>query len=71
MIFEIKFTERSKIELFEAYEYYESRQIGLGNRFATLNSFPFLIIYKEYLKSKEIIIYSVFHTSKNPTTYPK
>ena len=35
-----------------------------GFRQAPLKVFPFLIIYK--IKKNQILVYSVFHTSKNP-----
>jgi len=35
-----------------------------GFRQAPLKIFPFLIIYK--VKKNQILIYSIFHTSKNP-----
>lgn len=85
--------DKATFEIQEAFDYYEDKSIGLGERFiksvedyfekiknnpkqfqvkreeireAYLQKFPFVIIYQ--IVEKIIIIYSVFHTSRNPST---
>lgn len=77
----------------KSYDYYESKSLGLGERFlltveeyfeiiknnpkqfqvkreeireAYLQKFPFIIVYQ--IIKDTIIVYSVFHTSRNPST---
>jgi len=83
---------KAQKEILEAWEWYEDKQSGLGDRFkqflfrkiesisenpsyyplkgkyheALVDDFPFLIIYKIVGQTKEILIISVFHTSRHP-----
>jgi len=77
----------------DAFEYYESKQTGLGEKFKVelnngieslrtnpehnrrikseirqclLGKFPYVVVYEILKDKKNIIIYSVFHTSRNP-----
>lgn len=77
----IEFSQKSKIELIDVWEWYESRQKGLGDQFiyevekkiVTIIKYPkrFPIrtqSFRETLISKfpYIIISHVFHGSRNP-----
>jgi len=37
-------------------------------REAPIRIFPYLIIYKAYTRKKEIAVYAIFHSSRNPKT---
>ena len=91
----IIFSLQAENSFISAYEYYESKQYGLAERFvheieefleiiasnpllfpskkfdfreASLNVFPFLIIYQ--LRGETIRILDVFHTSQHPDKKP-
>ena len=91
-LFSIQFTSLAKEEYIAAFQYYESKQIGLGKqleleldlmitqlsknpllyqqkyktyREALLKKFPYFLVYE--IIEKQVIIYSFFHTSRNPT----
>lgn len=93
MAFQLLFHPLADKEFSAAYQWYEGRLEGLGERFAEaveerLNqiarspllhpkkknnfraakaqTFPYLIIYKVYNKKKVILIYAIYHTSRNP-----
>jgi plasmid stabilization system protein ParE len=95
MKYELIIKEEANLEIIESYLYYESKSIGLGDKFlnqlelyfdriqknpkhyqiktksfreAYIKKFPFLIIY-EIIK-KQVVIYAVFHTHRNPETKP-
>jgi len=92
MVYKIRLISKARKELSEAREWYEEKQLGLGDRFVeevfnktervqnnplhyplkngfrevSIDSFPFLIVYK-ILKTKELIyITSIFHMSRHP-----
>ena len=88
MILEI--TEEAKDDISDAYNWYESQKIALGDEFInqfklvcktiikapegfrkvrgyhqiSLKQFPFVVLYQ--LIDDKIIVYAVFHTSRNP-----
>lgn len=93
MSYNIFFLPKARQELLKAWEWYEDRQSGLGDRFKEIvfdqlkiigsnperhpekkknyreigiSVFPYLIIYKIKKRSKEVIVVSIFHTSRNP-----
>ena len=95
MKYELIVKEEANLEIIESYLFYESKSIGLGERFldnldfyfdriqnfpehyqikrkpyreAFVTKFPFVIIYE--ISEKGIIIYAVFHSSRNPVTKP-
>ncbi len=37
-------------------------------REAPIRIFPYLIVYKVYIRKKEIAVYAIFHSSRNPKT---
>ncbi len=93
MNYEIIIDEFAIQEAQDAYDYYENKQEGLGEKFKVelsnsidsisenpkynrriknnirqclLNKFPFVVIF-EIMEEKDIVIvYSIFHTSRNP-----
>ncbi len=99
MYFNILFHPKAEKEYIRAYQWYEERLEGLGERFSNavekqislisnnpeqyqlkkrncreskLEVFPYVIVYKIYPQVKEILIVSVFHTSRKPgKKYPK
>jgi plasmid stabilization system protein ParE len=95
MKYELIIKEEASLEIIESYLFYESKSIGLGERFlnnidlyfdriqnspehyqikrkpyreAFIKKFPFVIVY-EVLES-EVIVYAVFHSSRNPEEKP-
>ena len=95
MKYELIIKEEANLEIIESYLFYESKSIGLGERFldnldfyfdriqnfpehyqikrkpyreAFVAKFPFVIIYE--ILEKNIVIYAVFHTNKNPASKP-
>lgn len=85
--------DKATFEIQEAFDYYEDKSIGLGERFlltveeyfeiiknnpkqfqvkreeireAHLQKFPFVIVFQ--MVKEIIIVYSIFHTSRNPST---
>lgn len=93
MAFKIVITNLASLEIEDAFEYYETKSKGLGNKFIVylkgyinvlkvtpelfaikrspffrelpLKKFPFVIIYE--IDQNQVIVYSVFHTSRNPS----
>jgi plasmid stabilization system protein ParE len=56
-----------KLRLIEQYpERYPVRKANF--REAPVRIFPYLIIYKLYQRKKEIVVYSIFHSKRNPKT---
>ena len=93
MSYKIVLLQRAKIEIKDAYDWYENKANGLGDKFlivlekykslivanpklfkctyksfreVPLQTFPFLLVYHIDEIKKEIIIVSVFHSSRNP-----
>ena len=92
MSYSATFLPKALQELLDAWEWYEDRQLGLGDRFelylyrkvntilrnpehyeckqnmyreVKIDTFPYLIIYKIDKEKHQILIVSVFHTSRN------
>jgi hypothetical protein len=95
-LYKIFFNTEASFEMQEAYDWYESQQIGLGEnlfnaldyyfdiisnnplhyqffykkkRAVYIKDFPYQIIYSVY--DNKILIYSVFHTKRNPKIWKK
>ena len=93
MVYQLELRKRAINQMQKSYDYYESKSLGLGERFlltveeyfeiiknnpkqfqvkreeireAYLQKFPFIIVYQ--IVKDTIIVYSVFHTSRNPST---
>lgn len=93
MVYQLELRKRAINQMQKSYDYYESKSLGLGERFlltveeyfeiiknnpkqfqvkreeireAYLQKFPFIIVYQ--IIKDTIIVYSVFHTSRNPST---
>ena len=93
MVYQLELRKRAIKQMQKSYDYYESKSLGLGERFlltveeyfeiiknnpkqfqvkreeireAYLQKFPFIIVYQ--IIKDTIIVYSVFHTSRNPST---
>ena len=90
MIYSFSQLPKAQREILAAWEWYEDKQIGLGDHFkdaiadkinlivrnplhyplkgelreAQISGYPFLLIYKIF--RDQIIIVSVFHTSRHP-----
>ena len=95
MKYELTIKEEAGLEIIESYLFYESKSIGLGERFldnldlyfdriqnfpehyqikrkpyreAFVKKFPFVIVFE--ILENEIVIYAVFHSSRNPSEKP-
>jgi plasmid stabilization system protein ParE len=95
MKYELIIKEEASLEIIESYLFYESKSIGLGERFlnnldlyfdriqnypdhyqikrkpyreAFIKKFPFVIVYE--ISESEVIVYAVFHSSRNPEEKP-
>ena len=93
MVYRLELRKRAINQMQKSYDYYESKSLGLGERFlltveeyfeiiknnpkqfqvkreeireSYLQKFPFIIVYQ--IIKDTIIVYSVFHTSRNPST---
>ena len=93
MVYQLELRKRAINQMQKSYDYYESKSLGLGERFlltveeyfeiiknnpkqfqvkreeireAYLQKFPFIIVYQ--IIKDTIIVSSVFHTSRNPST---
>lgn len=54
-----------KLRLIEQFpEHYPKRKANF--REAPVRMFPYLIIYKVYKRKREIVVYSIFHSNRNP-----
>jgi hypothetical protein len=80
MIYHLSLSPNAEADLLESALWYESRQIGLGEKFTQKVEayfsriqnnplhFPFIIIYE--IIENEIAVFSVFNTHQNPQRKP-
>jgi len=96
-VFEVELLADAEKEMSDAFDWYQEKQLGLGNRFygevdhhlsliannpyrfpikytqgirsASLNKFPYLVIYWIDDTNLKVIVLSVFHTSRHPKTF--
>jgi plasmid stabilization system protein ParE len=94
MSYSYRLHPQARIDLAEAYAWYENESSGLGERFVKIvqqkidevvsnpqwygskkkgfretiisTDFPHLVVYKISHSKKEILISSIFHSSRNP-----